>query len=291
MSQTRRLRAALTGSPEGRTSDPAQPTGAIRDIENSDHRDIMSLAGLLSTLDDDPQLRDVISRAEYEPIPPDARAVDPLTGEDLVAPAALRPVLIAALATGPAGSPWRSPPPPARPTTWSTRSARSCRRTAWRASPAGRRCRTSGCRRARTRSGSGSPCCGGWPTRPATAIRTGRWRSWSRRSAACCSRSWPGSATSSRSQLAAGDALRARRPAHQAGRDRLRAGQPGHRARRDRRPRRHRRRVPADRGAPAPGGVLRRHGGGDPLLQGGRPAQHRPTPTAGCGRRRAANCC
>ena len=59
----------------------------------------MSLAGLLSTLDDDPQLRGVISRAAYEPIPPDARGVDPLTGEDLVAPPALRPVLVAALAT------------------------------------------------------------------------------------------------------------------------------------------------------------------------------------------------
>jgi transcription-repair coupling factor (superfamily II helicase) len=58
----------------------------------------MSLAGLLSILDDDPQLRGVISRAEYEPIPPDVRAADPLTGEDLVAPAALRPVLVAALA-------------------------------------------------------------------------------------------------------------------------------------------------------------------------------------------------
>ena len=59
----------------------------------------MSLAGLLSSLDDDPQLRGVISRAEYEPIPADARAFDPLTGEDLVAPPALRPVLVAALAT------------------------------------------------------------------------------------------------------------------------------------------------------------------------------------------------
>src|SRR5580693_2135102 len=86
----------VTRGPRER-SDPMHR--GIRNIENSDHRDIMSLAGLLSTLDDDPQLRGVISRAEYEPIPPDARAVDPLTGEDLVAPAALRPVLIAALAT------------------------------------------------------------------------------------------------------------------------------------------------------------------------------------------------
>jgi len=47
----------------------------------------MSLAGLLTTLDDDPQLHDVISRAE-----------DDAAGEDLVAPPTLRPVLAAALA-------------------------------------------------------------------------------------------------------------------------------------------------------------------------------------------------
>ena len=46
-------------------------------------------------------------------------------------------------------------------------------------------------------------------------------------------------------------------------------------ARRSRRPRRHPRRVPADRRAPAADRVLRRHGRGDPLLQGGRPAQPR----------------
>jgi len=41
----------------------------IRDIENSDHRDIMSLAGLLTILDDDPQLHEVVSRAESDTIP------------------------------------------------------------------------------------------------------------------------------------------------------------------------------------------------------------------------------
>jgi transcription-repair coupling factor (superfamily II helicase) len=51
----------------------------------------MSLAGLLSILDDDPQLRDVLARAEAGP-----EAVD----TDLVAPPALRPVLAAALAAG-----------------------------------------------------------------------------------------------------------------------------------------------------------------------------------------------
>ena len=48
----------------------------------------MSLAGLLSILDDDPRVRDVAGRAEAGP---DA------VGTDLVAPPALRPVLAAAL--------------------------------------------------------------------------------------------------------------------------------------------------------------------------------------------------
>jgi transcription-repair coupling factor (superfamily II helicase) len=62
---------------------------------NSDHRDIMSLAGLLTTLDDDPQLRDL---SEYLRAGPEAAAdVGGLAGEDLVAPPELRPVLAAAL--------------------------------------------------------------------------------------------------------------------------------------------------------------------------------------------------
>jgi len=51
----------------------------------------MSLAGLLSILDDDPQLRDVVARAGTGP---------DLADTDLVAPPALRPVLAAALAAG-----------------------------------------------------------------------------------------------------------------------------------------------------------------------------------------------
>ena len=72
----------------------------------------MSLAGLLTILDDDPQLHGVVSRADAEPIPKrasaDAFAVGQgiaLAGEDLVAPPTLRPVLAAALARGHGGAP------------------------------------------------------------------------------------------------------------------------------------------------------------------------------------------
>ena len=53
---------------------------------------------------------------------------------------------------------------------------------------------------------------------------------------------------------------------------RLHPRRPGREARRVRRARRHPRRLPADRGAPAAGRVLGRHGRGDPLVQGRRPA-------------------
>ena len=61
----------------------------------------MSLAGLLTIVDDDPQLHDVISRAEYDADADrggGAGASSALTGEDLVAAPTLRPVLAAALA-------------------------------------------------------------------------------------------------------------------------------------------------------------------------------------------------
>src|SRR5579859_2428799 len=65
----------------------------------------MSLAGLLTILDDDPQLRNAVSRAEGQagPGPATGRGSIALAGEDLVAPPSLRPVLAAAL-TGPARS-------------------------------------------------------------------------------------------------------------------------------------------------------------------------------------------
>jgi transcription-repair coupling factor (superfamily II helicase) len=64
----------------------------------------MSLAGLLSILDDDPRLRDVLARAEADraEADPDRAGTDP-AGTDLVAPPALRPVLAAALAGGTGG--------------------------------------------------------------------------------------------------------------------------------------------------------------------------------------------
>jgi transcription-repair coupling factor (superfamily II helicase) len=56
----------------------------------------MSLAGLLSILDDDPQLRDVVARARAGSDPD----TNGLADTDLVAPPTLRPVLAAALARG-----------------------------------------------------------------------------------------------------------------------------------------------------------------------------------------------
>jgi transcription-repair coupling factor (superfamily II helicase) len=76
----------------------------------------MSLAGLLTIVDDDPQLHDAVSRAQDDRAPagsgpergtpPGAAAagqVTTLAGEDLVAPPTLRPVLAAALARGAQG--------------------------------------------------------------------------------------------------------------------------------------------------------------------------------------------
>ena len=67
----------------------------------------MSLAGLLTVIDDDPQLQVAVSRAEAGSVPGPASppgAADgqatTLAGEDLVAPPTLRPVLAAALAHG-----------------------------------------------------------------------------------------------------------------------------------------------------------------------------------------------
>src|ERR1700722_14726890 len=63
---------------------------------HSDHRDIMSLAGLLSILNDDPQLHDIFARQGAA----EERAGNAGAGQDLVAPPGLRPVIAAALAAG-----------------------------------------------------------------------------------------------------------------------------------------------------------------------------------------------
>ena len=125
----------------------------------------MSLAGLLSILDDDPRLRDVVARAGAGP---------DLPNTDLVAPPALRPVLAAALAQGTPGF--------VLAVTATAREAEDL--AAGLGSflppegvatfPGWKPCRTSGCRRVRTRWGSGSRCCAGSPTPRPPASRTGR---------------------------------------------------------------------------------------------------------------------
>ena len=91
-------------------------------------------------------------------------------------------------------------------------------------------------------------------------------------------------------ELVAGVRGRPRRRRTAAGRRGVLPGRPGREARRVRGPRRHHRRLPAHRGAPAAGGVLGRRGRGDPVLLGRRPA-HPGAGPAGSGRRRAASCC
>ena len=63
----------------------------------------MSLAGLLTILDADPQLHDVVARAGDE-LTDGGLTGATLTGEDLVAPPSLRPVLAAALTRRAPGS-------------------------------------------------------------------------------------------------------------------------------------------------------------------------------------------
>src|SRR5260370_38867402 len=84
--ETRKLR----GVPPRAGSAETRPVRAAR---TSDHKDVMSLAGLLTILDDDPRFTGVLARAE---------AAGP-GGEGLVAPPALRPVLAGARGRGPQG--------------------------------------------------------------------------------------------------------------------------------------------------------------------------------------------
>ena len=138
---------------------------------------------------------------------------------------------------------------------------------------AGRRCRTSGSRPRADTVGRRLAVLRRLrpPGRRATQRPAGCASS-SRRSAPCCSRRCPASATWSRSARGRRRRSTLDELVQRAGRGRLRPGRPGREARRVRRPRRHPRRLPADRGAPAAGGVLGRRGRGDPLLRGRRPA-------------------
>ena len=91
--KTRPIRAARI-APQTFTTGHVAVAGWPGQGTNSDHRDIMSLAGLLTILDDDPQLHDVVSRAESDTIPGgrarrdhprrrrSRRAADPPAGAD-----------------------------------------------------------------------------------------------------------------------------------------------------------------------------------------------------------------
>ena len=116
-----------------------------------------------------------------------------------------------------------------------------------------------------------------------TTRPTGRCPSSSRPCERSCS-PWPeGSATWHRSRSRPGDEAPPRGRRRRPGRGRLHAHRPGRAAGRVRRARRHPRRLPAHRGASGPGRVLGRHGRGDPLVQGGRPAQPRDRPARSLG--------
>ena len=97
-------------------------------------------------------------------------------------------------------------------------------------------------------------------------------RSSSPRSARCSSPRSRGSPTSSPSSSSVGDEVDLEDVVRRLAARRLPPGRPGGEARRVRGPRRHRRRLPADRGAPAPRGVLGRRGRGDPVVLRRRPA-------------------
>ena len=111
------------------------------------------------------------------------------------------------------------------------------------------------------------------------------------RCAPCSSRSPRAWATCAPVALQAGDERPARAGRRGARGRRLRPHRPRRAARRVRRARRHPRRLPAHRGAPAAPRVLGRHGRGDPLVQGRRPALASRSPSTACGRRPAASCC
>ena len=127
-----------------------------------------------------------------------ATGPDVLTGVDLVAPAALRPVLIAALATEPGQF--------VLAVTATGREAEDLAAALAVPAPTGSPVPGLGDAAARAavaalRHGrpAGWPCCAGWPTRTRPTRPPGRCRSSSRRSAACCSRSSAAWATWSRS--------------------------------------------------------------------------------------------
>ena len=145
--------------------------------------------------------------------------------------------------------------------------------------------------RARTPSAGGWPCCAGSPTRAPTTRRPDRCGSWSRRSGRVLQPQVPGLGELEPVAARAGDDGRPGRPGRAAGRGRLRPGRAGREARRVRGPRRHPRRLPADRGAPGAGRVLGRRVEEVRYFTVADQRSLQARPSTGCGRRRAASCC
>ena len=157
-----------------------------------------------------------------------------------------------------------------------------------RSTRAGRRCRTSGSARAATPSAAGSRCCAGCAT-PAPTPPTARCKVVVAPVRSVLQPQVKGLGDLEPVELVPGDTAPTRGRRAAARRRGVLPGRPGRAARRVRGPRRHRRRLPADRGAPAAGGVLGRRRRGDPQLLGRRPAHPRDgRPAVGAAVPRAA---
>ena len=241
----------------------------------------MPLAGLLDCVVADPALASAVEAARTGVRPSSTSSPRPACGRS----SSRR------WPPAPAGRCWPSRPPAARPRTSPTRCAACC--------PPSRSCRVPGLGDAAARAALPAqrhrrpPAGGAAPARPPQRRRPGHRAGAGRRRAG----PQPAAAPGGRPRRPGAGRAAHRRPTSisttswTAGRGGLHPGRPGGEARRVRRPRRHPRRVPADRGAPGPGGVLGRHGRGGPLLQGRRPALARRSPSTACGRRRAVSCC
>ena len=247
-----------------------------------------TLPGLVEALAAEPAIAEAVRRARLTGT---AQATEAL---EVTAPPALYPLLVAALA-----APARGRPPGARrdrdrprgrgPRRGAARAC--CPRDAVAEFPAWETLPHERLSPARTPSAAGSRCCAGSRTPAPTTRRPGRCASWSRRSARVLQPMVQGLGDLEPVQVGSGRRDRdgrARTPAGRLGYTRTDLVE---QARRVRRARRHPRRVPADRGAPGARRVLGRHGRGDPLVHGRRPAQPRGRRRRACGRRRAASCC
>ena len=154
----------------------------------------MSLSGLLDAVRPDPGVAAVL----------DAATAGGVSTLDVVAPAGVRPLVVAGIAAAAARPPRHRHRPRGRgPRRGPALLPRPARRSP--SSPPGRRCRTSGSAPGPTPSAAGSPCSAASRTRTPERRRPAPSGCSSRRSAPSCSRSSPASASSRRCACAAGD--------------------------------------------------------------------------------------